>query len=254
MKQGLYVINENTLIADKTFRLVLQGDTSSLSEGRYAGSLPVGGQFAGIALQGRFLRRPLAVTKWDDKTMTLIYKVVGQGTEQLSKMRCGESLDVLTALGNGFDATACKEAAIIVCGGIGASPVYTLCSSLIASGRKVTVVMGFNTASEIVLEDDFRAMGADVHVATMDGSYGYKGLVTELIAYLAPEYDHFFTCGPKVMMKAVCEALPTSGQASLEERMGCGCGICYGCTCNTKEGPRRICADGPVFYKENIIW
>lgn len=245
MKQGIFRILGNERIADATFRITLEGDTSDIFRA---------GQFADVALEGRFLRRPLAVTEWDDSSMSLIYKVVGEGTAQMSAMRPGESLDVLTGLGNGFDTAACSQDALVVCGGLGASPIFSLVKELRRQGRNVTVVMGFNKASEIILEEPLRGAGASVHIATMDGSVGFKGLVTGLISELDPVYDCFYTCGPKVMMKAVCELLPGHGQVSLEERMGCGCGICYGCTCHTTEGPRRICADGPVFDREVVIW
>ena len=223
----------------------LEGDTSAFKRG---------GQFVDLAIEGRFLRRPIAVLKWDGDGFDIIYKVVGDGTAEMSSMEEGTVVDVLTGLGNGFDADACRSAALVVCGGVGASPAFSLVSELLSKGRRVTVVLGFNKACEIILADEYRALGADVRIATMDGSEGTAGLVTDAIAECRPEFDFFYTCGPKVMMKAVCEALDGPGQASLEERMGCGCGICYGCTCHTTKGPKRICADGPVFNREDIIW
>jgi len=245
MKQGLFTITDNRRIADLTYRICLEGDTSGILRA---------GQFADVALEGRFLRRPLAVTEWNDKEMSLIYKTVGEGTLQMSRLIKGETLEILTGLGNGFDSSKCQKKALIVCGGLGASPVFSLAKELKAEGKQVCVVLGFNKKSEIVLADEYRALGCEVFISTMDGSEGSKGLVTELIAEQKPEFDFFYCCGPKVMMKAVCEALPEPGQVSLEERMGCGCGICYGCTCKTTKGPRRICADGPVFNKEEVIW
>lgn len=245
MKQGIFTIESNSPVASSTFRLTILGDTSACMRA---------GQFADIALEGRFLRRPLAVTEWEQGRMSLIYKVVGEGTEELSKMRSGQVLDVLTGLGNGFDMSLCRNSALIVCGGLGASPVFSLAKDLVASGRKVSVVMGFNTAGEVFLDADFASVGAEVTVATMDGSKGCKGLVTDALALLQPKFDVFYSCGPKIMMKAVCDALDGPGQVSLEERMGCGCGICYGCTCHTTEGARRVCADGPVFNREEVIW
>lgn len=245
MKQGIFTIASNCLIADKTWRMRLLGDTSELERG---------GQFVDVAIDGYFLRRPIAATTWDAEGFDMIYKVVGKGTEVLAGMQPGAKLDVLTGLGNGFDADLTSKAALVACGGVGASPAFMLVHDLIAAGKKVTVVLGFNTASEIVLENEYIALGAKVLIATMDGSKGTKGFVTDAIAEAKPEFDHFYTCGPKIMMKVVCQTLNTPGEASLEERMGCGCGICYGCTCHTTEGPRRICADGPVFSKEEIIW
>lgn len=245
MKQGIYTIMANELIADKTMRMCLHGNQAPAERA---------GQFVDIALEGRFLRRPLAATEWNGGDFSVIYKIVGEGTAQMAEMPAGAQLDVLTNLGNGFNESLCATHALIVCGGIGASPVFSLAKHLLAKGRKVTVVMGFNRACEVILEDEFKALGADVHVATMDGSKGFKGLVTELIASLNPEFDCFYSCGPKVMMKAVCDMLEGPGQVSLEERMGCGCGICYGCSCHTTKGARRICADGPVFDREEVIW
>ncbi|MCQ2155964.1 MAG: dihydroorotate dehydrogenase electron transfer subunit [Bacteroidales bacterium] len=245
MKSGKYLIKSNSEIADRTWKMVLEGDTSALERG---------GQFVDIAIEGHFLRRPLAATEWDSKRFSVIYKTVGGGTELMSTLEPGATLDVLTGLGNGFDADATLRSALVVCGGLGASPAFTLVKQLLAKGRKVNVVLGFGKASEVVLEDEYRSLGAAVQVVTMDGSRGMKGLVTDAIEQMKPDYDHFYTCGPKVMMKAVCGMLEGPGEASLEERMGCGCGICYGCTCKTKNGPRRVCADGPVFSKEDIIW
>lgn len=245
MKKGLFTIIENRLIADKTWKMRLSGECHGFTGG---------GQFADIAIDGRFLRRPIAVREWDNDGFDIIYKTVGEGTEQLSRTKEGTVLDILTGLGNGFDAGRCAGRALIVSGGLGASPLFSLAKELVEKGKDVSVVMGFNRASEIILEDEYRVLGVKLTIATMDGSAGIRGLVTDAITASGAEYDYFYTCGPKVMMKAVCGFCPTSGEASLEERMGCGCGICYGCTCHTKSGPARICADGPVFKKEEIIW
>lgn len=246
MRQGDFIILSNRVIADGIFRLDLEGDGSAMKNA---------GQFADVAVDGFFLRRPLAVTEWNDAGISLIYKVVGEGTARLSTMTQGESLDVLAGLGNGFDLSACREKALIVCGGLGASPTFTLAKNLMASGKEVNVVLGFNTAGESVLVEEYRDLGVNVGITTVDGTSGVKGFVTQLIGSMAAGCDYFYTCGPKVMMKAVCEALEDiGGEASLEERMGCGCGICYGCTCHTADGPKRVCADGPVFKKEKIVW
>ena len=245
MKDIKFKIESNKLIARDIYRMTLSGDASSIERG---------GQFVDIMLEGRFLRRPLAAMEWSGRGLTVVYRTVGKGTAQMGSLKAGEELQVLLPLGNGFDASKCREKALVVCGGLGASPVYTLVKELLALGREVKLVMGFNSACDVVLADDFRALGADVTVVTMDGSLGMKGLVTDAIGELRPQYDFFYTCGPKVMMKAVCAMLCGPGEVSLEERMGCGCGICYGCTCHTKKGPRRVCADGPVFDKEDVIW
>ncbi|MCQ2153417.1 MAG: dihydroorotate dehydrogenase electron transfer subunit [Bacteroidales bacterium] len=243
MQKVRYTIVSNREVASGTFRLVLEGDCSSFERG---------GQFADIALDGFFLRRPIAATSWGDGRLEMYYKVVGEGTEALSKMAPGACLDVLAGLGNGFDASACKRSALVVCGGLGASPAFTLVRDLLASGRSVRLILGFNTAADAILLDEYRALGVEPEVVTMDGTLGAKGLVTDVMG--EPDCDFFYTCGPKVMMRAVCERMKVNGEASLEERMGCGCGICYGCTCKTTSGPRRVCADGPVFRKEEIIW
>lgn len=245
MKESLYTVQSNLEVADRTWSMRLLGDTSALSRG---------GQFVDVAIDGFFLRRPFAATEWDEEGLTILYKAVGEGTKVMAAMQPGETLSLLTGLGNGFNPDACSSAALIAAGGLGASPAFTLAKELKAAGRKVTVILGFNKASEVVLEDEYKALGVDVHVVTADGSKGLKGFVTDAIAELRPEFDYFYTCGPKVMMKAVCAMIPGSGEASLEERMGCGCGICYGCTCHTAKGPRRVCVDGPVFKKEDIIW
>lgn len=245
MNKADYIIRSNEQIADGVYRMTLVGDTSAIARA---------GQFADVAIDGFFLRRPLAVTQWDAESFTIIYKVVGQGTDVMSGMQPGAVLNVLTGLGNGFDSGAARKDALVVAGGIGASPCFSLAADLVGRGVHTTVVLGFNRACDVILEAEYKALGADVIVVTMDGSAGVRGLVTDAIAAANPPYDFFYTCGPKVMMKAVCETLKGSGQVSLEERMGCGCGICYGCTCHTTEGARRVCADGPVFNKEEVIW
>ena len=245
MKEGRYTVISNVRVAADTYRMRLSGDTSAFTRG---------GQFADVAIDGFFLRRPFAVTEWDKDGFDMLYRVVGQGTDALKTVGEGAVLDVLTGLGNGFDPSLCRRSALVVSGGLGASPVFSLVRQLKDEGKEVTLVMGFNKSEDIVLLDEYRTMGIDLHIATMDGSEGVKGLVTDLIDMLKGDWDCFYTCGPKVMMKAVCEKLAIPGEASLEERMGCGCGICYGCTCHTAGGPKRVCADGPVFRKEDIIW
>lgn len=244
-EKRIFTIVENTLVADKTYRLVLK----ALDPG-YAFS----GEFVDIAIDGFYLRRPLSVYDCAPGTISMLYKVVGEGTKALAAMTMGSSLELLTGLGKGYDADATRDAALLVAGGLGAAPLYLLCKELKARGKKVSVVLGFNKADEIVLEKEFRELADEVSIATLDGSVGVKGFVTDAIARMKPEYDFFYTCGPMVMMKAVCGALDTGGEASLEERMGCGAGYCYGCSCRTMVGAKRICKDGPVFRKEEIIW
>ena len=242
MKKSLYTIAENQLIATKTYQMVLVGDGL------------VDGEFVDIGIPGYFLRRPLSVCDSEDGKLTLVYKVVGEGTKVLSEMAVGSELEVLTGLGKGFDADACQERALLVGGGLGVPPLLLLAKRLKARGKKVTAVLGFNKADEIILTQEFEAECDRVAVSTVDGSVGVKGFVTDAIAALKPDYDFFYTCGPMVMMKVVCNSLEGPGEASLEERMGCGAGFCYGCSIQTKNGPRRVCKDGPVFKKEELIW
>ena len=242
MIKSIYTIAENTLIAPKTFKLVLGGEGV------------VEGEFVNIGIPGYYLRRPLSVCDKEEGQFTVVYKVVGEGTKVLSEMPAGEKLEVLTGLGRGFDPEACREEALLVGGGLGVPPLYLLAKELKARGKKVTAVLGFNKADEIILASEFRNLCDEVMVSTADGSVGVKGFVTDALKVLKPKYDYFYTCGPMVMMKAVCTALKKSGEASLEERMGCGAGFCYGCSIQTKKGPRRVCKDGPVFKKEELIW
>ncbi len=245
MENRLFEIESNALIAKDTYRMTL------LCEG-FRKMSP--GQFVDVALDGRFLRRPISVCDSEDGRLVLVYKVVGDGTRQMSEMAPGGKLDILVDLGHGFTTASCSKAALLLGGGVGAAPLYLLAKELIAQGKKVTVVLGFNMASEIVLTDEFKALGADVYVATMDGSAGTKGFVTDVVKEYEPEFDFYYTCGPKPMEKAVYASIESDGELSLEERMGCGTGICYGCTCQTELGPKRICKDGPVFKKEEIKW
>ena len=242
MNKSFYTISENKLIATKTYKMVLVGDGF------------VDGEFVGLEIPGYFLRRPLSVCDCEDRRLTLVYKVVGEGTKVLSGLAVGSELEVLTGLGKGFDPEACRERALLVGGGLGVPPLLLLAKRLKAQGKRVTAVLGFNQSDEIILADEFRAVCDEVQISTVDGSVGVKGFVTDAIAATKPSFDFFYTCGPMVMMKVVCRALEGPGEASLEERMGCGAGFCYGCSIETKNGPRRVCKDGPVFKKEDLIW
>ena len=242
MIKSLYTIVENSLIAPKTFKLVL------------AGSAVVEGEFVNIAIPGYYLRRPLSVCDLENGKLTIVYKVVGEGTKVLSEMKAGKELEVLTGLGKGFETSECREKALLVGGGLGVPPLLLLAKRLKAEGKKVRAVLGFNKAEEIILEEEFREVCDEVVISTVDGSVGVKGFVTDAIKAAEPAFDYFYTCGPMVMMKVVCAALEGPGEASLEERMGCGAGFCYGCSIQTKNGPRRVCKDGPVFKKEELIW
>ena len=243
MKQEIFEILSNNEIAPAVYKIILRGDTSPIT---------ACGQFVNIKLDGFYLRRPISICDFDKETLTLIYKVVGGGTEALSGMQKGESLDLLLSLGNGFDTSKSGQNPLIIGGGVGVPPLYALCKRLIAEGKKPSVILGFNTKTEIFYEDEFKNLGADVTVCTADGSYGVKGFVTDAMKDL--EYDYFYTCGPSPMFKAIESVAKTSGQYSFEERMGCGFGACMGCTCKTKYGNKRICKDGPVLEREEIVW
>ncbi|MDD6356363.1 MAG: dihydroorotate dehydrogenase electron transfer subunit [Oscillospiraceae bacterium] len=241
-KQNIYKVLSNTALTKDVYKMILAGDTQYIT---------APGQFINIKLDGKFLRRPISVCDYDEKSITIIYKVVGEGTAQMKDIQPGESLDILTGLGNGYDISKSSKP-LLIGGGVGVPPMYNLAKTLIADGQKPTVVLGFNTASEVFYEKEFVALGADTYVTTVDGSYGIKGFVTDAMADL--DYDYFYTCGPLPMFKAVYNATETSGQFSFEERMGCGFGACMGCSCKTKYGNKRICKDGPVLVKEEIIW
>jgi dihydroorotate dehydrogenase electron transfer subunit len=241
-KQNNYKILSNESLTKDVYKMILEGDTQYIT---------APGQFVNILLDGKFLRRPISVCDYDENTITIIYKVVGEGTEQMSELSVGTSLDVLTGLGNGYDITKSTKP-LLIGGGVGVPPMYNLAKTLISSGQKPVVVLGFNTQDEVFYEDEFKALGCETFVTTVDGSYGIKGFVTDAIKNV--EYDYFYTCGPLPMFKAIYNATQVSGQFSFEERMGCGFGACMGCSCKTKYGNKRICKDGPVLVKEEIIW
>lgn len=245
MRQGIFEIIQNCEIAPGVFRMELSGDTSAVT---------APGQFVNIRLDGRFLRRPISVCDRAEGRLTLVYKVVGEGTLQMSHFGPGQELDVLTGLGNGYDLSKCGERPLLVGGGVGIPPLYWLCRELAGQGVKPVVILGFNTAAEVFFEKEFRDLGAEVLVMTADGSYGKKGFVTDGMKLLDTEYTYLYTCGPMPMFRAVNEILKTSGQFSFEERMGCGFGACMGCSCKTITGYKRICKDGPVLEREEILW
>ena len=243
MYQGIYEIISNKQLTESIYEMVLEGDTSSIT---------APGQFINIKLDGFYLRRPISICDYDEKTITIIYKVVGEGTEVMSKILSGEKLDVLCGLGNGFDTSKSLDKPVLIGGGVGVPPMYNLCKKLIAEGKNVTVILGFNKKDELFYENEFKKLGADVKVATVDGSYGIKGFVTDALKEI--DYSYFYTCGPMPMFNAIESVAVTSGQYSFEERMGCGFGACMGCSCKTKYGNKRICKDGPVLTREEIIW
>ena len=243
MKQSIFTILTNEALTSSVYRMTLEGDTSAIT---------APGQFVNIRLEGKFLRRPISVCDWEEGKLTLVYKVVGHGTAQMAAMTPGESLDLLTGLGNGYDLSLVGAAPLLVGGGVGVPPMYGLAKHLRAMGKEVQVILGFNTKAEIFYEQEFRDLGCTVTVATADGSYGTPGFVTDALKNLS--YSHFCACGPEPMLKALYAASTTSGQMSFEERMGCGFGACMGCSCKTLTGNKRICKDGPVMKKEEILW
>jgi dihydroorotate dehydrogenase electron transfer subunit len=241
MKQGLFNVIENTPLTSTVYKMVLQGDTSEIT---------ASGQFVNIKLDGLYLRRPISVCDVQGDKLTIIYKVVGKGTKQMAEIKEG-TLDVLTGLGNGYDLSKAGDKPLLLGGGVGVPPMYMLCKRLIEMGKSVTVVLGFNTKEEVFYKEEFEKLGATVLVTTVDGTMGTKGFVTDV---MDREYSYFYTCGPEPMLKAVFKKSVTSGQFSFEERMGCGFGACMGCSCKTVTGYKRICKDGPVLIKEEILW
>jgi dihydroorotate dehydrogenase electron transfer subunit len=243
MKDIYFTLKENKKIARGTYLSVLEGDTSDIT---------ASGQFVNIKLDGLYLRRPISVCDVDGDRLTIIYKAVGAGTEKMASSPIGERWLTLTGLGNGYDLTKSGNRPLLIGGGAGVPPMYYLAKLLIKEGKHPTVILGFGSKDEVFFEDEFKKIGADVLVTTVDGSYGIRGFVTDAMSEL--DYTYFYTCGPEPMLKAVYNKTETSGQFSFEERMGCGFGACMGCTCKTKYGYKRICRDGPVLEKEEIIW
>lgn len=244
MKQSIFTVKSNVCIAKAVYEMVLVGDTSDIT---------ASGQFLNIKLDGFYLRRPISICDWDNETVTIIYKVVGKGTEYMATLGEGAELDILTGLGNGYNLEKSGDAPLLVGGGAGVPPLYNLAKKLIAQGKTVKVILGFNTADDVFYEDKFSALGAETFVTTADGSHGIKGFVTNALD-AAGNVTYTYACGPEPMLKALYNATEVSGQYSFEERMGCGFGACMGCSCKTKYGNKRICKDGPVLEKEEIIW
>ncbi len=242
MKEVIFKIEKNIALTDTVYKMVMSGDTSDITGA---------GQFVNIKLEGKYLRRPISVCDYDKDSLTLVYKVVGEGTEQMSEMKKGQTLNILTGLGNGYDTSLSGNKPLLVGGGVGVPPLYKLCKLLKAQGKTVTVILGFNTKDEIFYKNEFEKIADKLIITTVDGSEGIKGFVT---AALDESCSYVYSCGPFPMLKALANATSQSGQYSLEERMGCGFGACMGCSCKTMLGNKRICKDGPVFVKEEIIW
>lgn len=242
MKKQILIVKENEKIAESVYKMVLEGDSKALS---------APGQFLNIQLDGLYLRRPISVCDYDENSITIIYKTVGKGTEQMAGMSAGEKLDVLNGLGNGFDISKSGEKPLLIGGGVGVPPLYNLAKRLAEKQCEVSAILGFNTAGEVFYKEEFEKLGVRTFITTADGSMGIKGFVT---AAMDIDYSYVYTCGPEPMLKAVYNESKTGGQFSFEERMGCGFGACMGCSCKTKYGNKRICKDGPVLEKEEIIW
>lgn len=245
MKQGIYRVIENRKLTDTVYMMTLEGDTSEFKKP---------GQFANIKIDGMFLRRPISIFDWDEKSFSIVYKVVGKGTQTMKEMSIGQELDILSGLGNGFDISYAGDNPVLIGGGVGLPPMYSLAKALLQNNNNlnIKVILGFNSETEMFLVEEFKRLGIDVIVTTVDGSYGKKGFVTDALKEM--EYSYFYTCGPTAMLKAIEEIATSSGQYSFEERMGCGFGACMGCSCKTKYGNKRICKDGPVLFREEIIW
>lgn len=242
MKDSVFTILSQKLLTGAVYELKLRGDVSDIT---------APGQFVNLRLDGLYLRRPISVCDLEGDCLTLIYKVVGKGTAQLSRMYAGQSLPILTGLGNGYDLSLSGERPLLIGGGVGVPPLYLLAKRLRAAGKSVRVILGFNTASEVFYEAEFRALGCEVTVTTVDGSCGVRGFVT---AALPADYTHVYTCGPEPMLRAIYKSIHTGGSFSFEKRMGCGFGACMGCSCKTITGYKRICKEGPVLQKEEILW
>lgn len=244
MNKSKYKILENKKIAKDVFEMVLEGDTTAINKP---------GQFINIEIEDLYLRRPISVCDYDEKTITVIYKVVGQGTEKMSKLEKGKELDILTGLGNGFDTKNSGDKPLVIGGGVGTPPMYRLCKDLISEGKTPTVILGFNSKEDMFYKEKFEELGVKVYISTVDGSVGTKGFVTDVMKNIG-DFTYFYACGPMVMLEAVCKTTNVLGEVSLEGRMGCGFGACMGCTIQTKKGNKRVCREGPVFEKEDLIW
>ena len=243
MQDIIFTIKSQRKIAKDVYEMVLAGNTSAIT---------ASGQFVNIKIDGFYLRRPISVCDYDENTLTLVYKTIGKGTAEMAKYEVGKNLKILVGLGNGYDLSLSGDKPLLLGGGVGVPPMFNLCKKLISEGKKPTVILGFNTKEEIFYEDEFKKLGAIVLVTTVDGSYGIKGFVTDAMKDI--DYTYFYTCGPEPMLKAIFNASKTLGQFSFEERMGCGFGACMGCSCKTITGFKRICKEGPVLKKEEILW
>lgn len=243
MKKDTYTITANRQLTAEIYEMRLSGDTSEIS---------APGQFVNIRLDGFYLRRPISICDWKEGELTLLYKVVGRGTKAMAERKEGSALELLCPLGNGYNLDRISQGSerpLLVGGGVGIPPIYGLAKALLARGVRSQAILGYNTKEEIFYEEEFRALGLAVTVMTADGSYGKKGFVTDGFE----KTDYVCACGPEPMLKAVWEKA-ADGQFSFEARMACGFGGCMGCSCKTKYGAKRICKEGPVLERGEILW
>lgn len=256
MKSEWMTIVANDCIAEDTFEMRLTGDLVD--------EMTQPGQFLHLQVGDGWeyvLRRPISIADVcrDQNMVTVLYKVVGQGTKQLSRLSAGDQVNILGPRGNGFNIEGVvNQSLILVGGGIGVPPLYYLGKKLIEQGNKLTFVLGFQSEDAVFYESQFQELG-NVIVTTDDGSYGRKGFVTSVLPELENNNSAYYACGPKGMLKAITTTLPNmEGYISLEERMGCGVGACFACVCeptvpNKPHDYRKICVDGPVFSAKEVI-
>lgn len=242
-----FEIIENIQVSSRTWRLRLRGDVSNIQKA---------GQFVNVEIPGKYLRRPISVNRYfpDRDELILLYNIAGEGTLILSELKTGFELNILSGLGNGFSIPENINRPILLGGGIGSAPLMQLAVDLVENGKLPQVILGYNTSKESWgMEDELRQLGISAFVSTMDGSKGEKGIVTDIIRKQALTFDYFYACGPMPMLQSL-QNLPVEGELSLECRMGCGFGACMCCSLEILGGSKRICKDGPVFKKGELLW
>ncbi len=242
MKQESLRILSNSQVGKETYQIRLEAKDEFLS-------LP--GQFCEVALPGFYLRRPLSIFDQEKNTITFLYKILGEGTKSLSKMKVGDNLDVLLNLGNGFSLDK-SSSPLLIGGGIGVAPLYFLAKEFKKQHKNVKFLLGFKNKEEALLLEEFSQLG-EVYLTSDDGTLGEKGNPVTYLGNHSLDFDFFYACGPLVMLKYLSRT-PFYGEVSLEARMGCGFGACMGCSIKTTEGFKRVCKEGPVFKKEEVIY
>ena len=240
-KRDTFKIVSNLKIAPDVFAMKLLGDTSAIKNP---------GEFVNISIPGKFLQRPISVSNWDDESLDIIYKVVGGGTEILSKMKENDELTLLTGLGNGFDLTVDTKKPVLIGGGLGEAPLYKLAIELKKLGKSPKIIIGFRTEEDVFFFKEFVKLFPTYITVDSRGE-----LVTDILQNLGPDgYDYFYACGPKPMLKAICDMALTDGEVSMETRMACGIGQCKCCSIETNDGMKTLCKDGPVLKKGQVRW